>query len=170
MFPSFCGTPSGADVLIGTRHEFRCCARGVPTPVYEWQREVGGARVPVVLDDRVREVNSSMSSMLVIEPTRREDAGDYICVAINEHGNLSSSSVELRIRGKVWPVAFACLYVAAPSPSSQPLPSHLSPCSWCQLAPAGWSWAGNPLLMCTPPSWSTGWSTDCRLFWAFGGL
>ena len=91
-------TPTRSEVNLAAEARFECSAHGIPVPTYEWLRESEGVFEPVELDGRVRVLNGSVN-MLVFESTRREDAGQYRCVAMNEHGEITSFPAELVIRG-----------------------------------------------------------------------
>ena len=81
---------------LSARAELECFAIGVPEPTYLWLRCRDGAPpVPVQLSDRVREINGT----LMFDSIVREDSGMYKCVAMNEHGNVTSRPVGLWVIG-----------------------------------------------------------------------
>lgn len=73
--------------------ELTCEASAIPEPEYLWLNCTEG-EVPVTLSDRVFvETNGS----LIFTNTTRDDAGTYKCVAMNEHGNITSSPAMLTV-------------------------------------------------------------------------
>jgi len=65
------------DVHVDESVEFHCIASGTPQPQIEWSRP-GGVRLPsqAVIDD----------GYLRIPRVRKEDQGEYICMAFNSVG------------------------------------------------------------------------------------
>ena len=83
--------------------QLNCSASGIPEVTYTWLHcdgGGGGGGGEVVLDGRVSEEGGA----LVFLTTERSDAGMYMCVAGNEHGNITSGCVPLEILGRYRPV------------------------------------------------------------------
>lgn len=76
-------------VIEGEKAEFRCNASGIPTPSITWERL--GSHLPNGALDR--------NGVLVIPSAGPEDAGVYICKAINSEGQ-DSANVQLEVIGK----------------------------------------------------------------------
>ena len=95
VFPLFFETPSDESSMSNTSFEWTCVASGIPEPDYMWLRCVDDEDIPVQLDDRVMEVNGT----LTFSTTVREDRGTYKCSAMNTLGSIISRPVELTILG-----------------------------------------------------------------------
>lgn len=89
--------PSEMFVELNEPVELVCIACGIPEVEYLWFRWIGGMSLPIELDARVMEVNGTLN----IAMATREDAGQYICVALNEHGNVTSDTARLSVAGKL---------------------------------------------------------------------
>ena len=76
-------------VIEGEKAEFRCNASGIPTPSITWERL--GSNLPSGAFDRY--------GLLVILSAGPEDAGVYICKAVNSEGE-DSATVQLNVIGK----------------------------------------------------------------------
>lgn len=87
--------PSDVLVPLNGLVELVCIACGIPEVDYLWFRWIGGMLVPVELDARVMEVNGTLN----IAMATRDDAGQYKCVALNEHGNVTSDPATLSVAG-----------------------------------------------------------------------
>ena len=81
---------SFSETLIeGEKAEFRCNASGIPTPSITWERL--GSNLPNGALDRY--------GLLVILSVGPEDAGVYICKAVNSEGE-DSATVQLEVIGE----------------------------------------------------------------------
>ena len=94
-FPEFTVKPPGkATAPTGTTLSLKCSATGDPPPVITWKRQ--GAALPAGRSHRTNRA-------LVLRDLRKEDAGNYICVATSA-GVFSIetiSYVEILQRGKL---------------------------------------------------------------------
>ncbi|XP_022085366.1 hemicentin-1-like isoform X2 [Acanthaster planci] len=94
--PTILTIPADIGVQYGQNVTMTCLARGTPQPVISWRR-VGG--VPI---DSSPRVTIQSNGNLVIRDINVEDAGTYVCEAINEHGR-DEVSAQIRITGLVRP-------------------------------------------------------------------
>ena len=76
-------------VIEGADVEFRCNASGVPTPNIIWERL--GSKLPKGAVDQ--------NGLLAIVSVGPEDAGTYVCKAVNSEGE-DSVIVQLKVIGK----------------------------------------------------------------------
>ena len=76
-------------VIEGEKAEFRCEASGIPSPIITWERL--GFNLPKGALDR--------NGLLIIPSAGPEDAGTYICKAVNSEGD-DSAKVQLEVIGK----------------------------------------------------------------------
>ena len=76
-------------VIEGEKAEFRCEASGIPTPIITWERL--GLDLPKGALAR--------NGLLIIRSAGPEDAGTYICKAVNSEGD-DSAKVQLEVIGK----------------------------------------------------------------------
>lgn len=76
-------------VIEGEQAEFRCEASGIPTPIITWERL--GLDLPKGALAR--------NGLLIIRSAGPEDAGTYICNAVNSEGD-DSAKVQLEVIGK----------------------------------------------------------------------
>lgn len=76
-------------VVEGEKVEFHCNASGIPTPSITWERL--GSDLPNGALDR--------NGLLVIPSAGPEDAGEYICKAINSEGQ-DKAKAQLEVVGK----------------------------------------------------------------------
>ena len=86
MPPSFLEyPPPNAIVDIGEKIELTCLARGYPLPTYTWLHN----GTVIVRDSRVDLENGT----LTITKARKDDRGNYTCVAWNEAGTIPSQTM-----------------------------------------------------------------------------
>jgi len=93
-FPEFTVKPPGkVSVTAGDTLTLNCSATGDPQPVISWKRQ--GAALPVGRSHRTKDG-------LVLRDLKKEDAGNYICVATSAgvFGIETISDVEVSARGK----------------------------------------------------------------------
>ena len=76
-------------VVEGGQAEFRCNASGIPTPSITWER----------LDSNLPDGALDRNGVLTIPSAGPEDAGTYICKAINSEGQ-DSANIQLEVIGK----------------------------------------------------------------------
>jgi hypothetical protein len=91
----FSQMPSNQIAGLNEPAELVCIAFGIPEVDYFWYYLEAGRLTPVNLNTRVMEVNGTLSISMVA----REDAGQYVCAASNELGNVSSDPATLTVRG-----------------------------------------------------------------------
>ncbi|XP_038063967.1 hemicentin-1-like isoform X2 [Patiria miniata] len=94
--PTILTIPADIGVQYGQNVTMTCMARGTPLPVVTWRR-VGG----VPIDNNPRFLVQSNGN-LIIRDINIDDAGTYVCEAINEHGR-DEVSAQIRITGLVRP-------------------------------------------------------------------
>ncbi|XP_053339071.1 basement membrane-specific heparan sulfate proteoglycan core protein isoform X5 [Clarias gariepinus] len=76
--------PSLLRVQQGTRAEFHCTATGNPAPSIEWTRSPGKS---------IRGSTIIRNGVLTFPSVERSDEGDYICKALNTHGEQAARAV-----------------------------------------------------------------------------
>ena len=99
--------PVDTEATLPAQAQLTCGASGIPSPTYVWLRCEGNTEVQVELDSRVTEMNGT----LTFNPSRREDAGMYKCVAENIYGNTTSQAVQITIFGKCLLLKCISMYV-----------------------------------------------------------
>ena len=77
-------------VMEGDDVEFRCNASGIPTPRIIWERL--GSSLPDDAQDQ--------NGLLTIASVGTEDAGTYVCKAVNSEGE-DSFNVQLVVQGEI---------------------------------------------------------------------
>ena len=87
--PEITVEPISKTVIEGEQVVFRCNASGIPTPSIIWERL--GSNLPESALDR--------NGLLTISSVGAEDAGTYICKAVNSEGE-DSLNVQLEVIGK----------------------------------------------------------------------
>lgn len=84
--------------LILHFHILRCMAGGWPAPTYEWFKEEyrNNTLISIKIDPlKNPKYTVSGGSLIIHEPTQKEDRGNYHCVASNMFGSIISESVSL---------------------------------------------------------------------------
>ena len=76
-------------VIEGEKAEFRCKASGKPTPIITWER----------LGFDLPKSALARNGLLITPSAGSEDAGTYICKAVNSEGE-DSANVQLEVIGK----------------------------------------------------------------------
>ena len=76
-------------VIEGEKAEFRCEASGIPSPIITWER----------LGFNLPKGALARNGLLIIPSAGPEDAGTYICKAVNSEGD-DSAKVQLEVIGK----------------------------------------------------------------------
>ena len=100
VFPTFSRTPSSTTVYLNESTELVCVASATLEVNYFWFRLGASGLVAVVLDDRVTENSGTLNFIMATF----QDAGEYICAASNELGNITSRPARLTVQG----IMFAC--------------------------------------------------------------
>ncbi|XP_024915374.1 basement membrane-specific heparan sulfate proteoglycan core protein isoform X3 [Cynoglossus semilaevis] len=75
-------TPPALSVQQGQRAEFRCTVTGNPTPAVEWIRGPGNRMSPRAV------IRGGVLTFTAVDPA---DQGEYICKALNTHGEHTAS-------------------------------------------------------------------------------
>nr|XP_042906185.1 Down syndrome cell adhesion molecule-like protein 1 homolog [Parasteatoda tepidariorum] len=87
---------TSALVQEGGNAEIPCTAQGYPVPQYTWYRRENNRLIPMLLGDRMLQVNGS----LFIERARVQDTGKYICIVNNSIGEVRVET-ELTVYGNL---------------------------------------------------------------------
>ena len=88
--------PRNIQVLEGRTAVFTCSAVAEPIPTFHW--ELNGT---ILTDPEKYSISSvdDATSMLTINSVSLSDAGEYTCIAINDHGN-DSAAADLQVLSK----------------------------------------------------------------------
>lgn len=87
--PEVAVASSSETVIKGEKAQFRCEASGIPTPIITWER----------LGFDLPKGALARNGLLIIPSAGPEDAGTYICKAVNSEGD-DSANVQLDVIGK----------------------------------------------------------------------
>jgi len=92
--PYFVSQPVSSTVYKGDSANFDVSAMGTPTPTLQWARGTNG--VYTILADTANIIGTDSSS-LVINSVSYTDVADYICIAHNTYGYVTSSVANVAI-------------------------------------------------------------------------
>ncbi|HEY5913141.1 MAG TPA: immunoglobulin domain-containing protein, partial [Verrucomicrobiae bacterium] len=92
--PYFSTEPTSVFVFDGETAFFNAAAGGTPAPTLSWQRNTGSGFV--ALSDGGN-IAGSQTGNLTVFPVSFSDAGDYICIATNSSGSVTSLVARLNV-------------------------------------------------------------------------
>ncbi|MGC3960731.1 MAG: immunoglobulin domain-containing protein [Verrucomicrobiota bacterium] len=92
--PNFTTPPASLAVFNGASAAFSANANGTPTPGYFWLKKNGSSYSAVINGGAI---SGAASSSLSINPVGFANAGDYVCVATNNSGSVTSSVATLTV-------------------------------------------------------------------------
>jgi len=76
----------------------RCVAKGYPTPTYKWYKEeYNGTKVVANFIDPLRDkrLTQTDGTLMIFNPQKETDKGNYHCTASNQFGTIISETVEV---------------------------------------------------------------------------
>lgn len=92
--PNFTTPPASITVFNGGFASFNASANGTPTPGYFWLKKNGNSYSAIVNGGAI---SGATTSGLTISPAGFANAGDYVCVATNNSGSVTSSVATLTV-------------------------------------------------------------------------
>lgn len=95
--PTFQVTPQDKVVGVGRTVSLRCEVTGNPPPAVFWNKETS----QILMFPRQDHGRFSVTDegTLIIEPVRKEDAGDYVCQALSVAGS-AYAKAKIEVKGQ----------------------------------------------------------------------
>ncbi|XP_074593224.1 cell adhesion molecule Dscam1-like [Brevipalpus obovatus] len=93
--PSWIVEPKDASVIKGHSITLDCQADGSPLPIIRWKKSIDGGDFKVVISNA--HIQTLENGSLTIREVMKEDAGQYMCQAINAVGPGTSTVVRLTV-------------------------------------------------------------------------
>ena len=94
--PELTTTPKSQTTSEGSNVTFSCVASGVPEPSLSWT--INGTAINVTADPRIN--LTADGQQLTVTNVNRTDSGEYICLASNKVGNVTSTAAKLTVQCK----------------------------------------------------------------------
>lgn len=114
VFPQFIFPPLDTNAPWPESVTLQCLATGIPTVTYTWHHVMTGPGGEEVLESVIGNGVTVSEGNLTFNPSRREDAGMYRCVANNVHGEISGDAT-LEILGEHWDMYNIIIIIRAKS-------------------------------------------------------